>query len=169
MDFVILVDNSDNPIGQMEKLEAHQTGALHRAFSVFVFNSKKEILLHKRADSKYHCGGLWTNTCCSHQRPEESTLEAAKRRLKEEMGMQCDLKEIFSFTYQVEFKNGLIEHEYDHVLIGISDDKPEINLEEVSAFTYKSVEAIKEDLLTNEGNYTPWFKIAMDKLPQHIA
>ncbi|MFM2194609.1 MAG: isopentenyl-diphosphate Delta-isomerase [Bacteroidota bacterium] len=164
MEFVVLVDELDQPKGTMEKLEAHKQGLLHRAFSIFIFNSKKEILLQKRANHKYHCGGLWTNTCCSHQRPNESTIDAANRRLKEEMGMQCELESIFSFVYKAEFDNGLTEHEFDHVLIGQSDTCPEINKDEVDSYKYMRMEDIQKDLEINEHMYTPWFKIAIEKL-----
>lgn len=164
MEFVVLVDELDQPKGIMEKLEAHKQGLLHRAFSIFIFNSKQELLLQKRANHKYHCGGLWTNTCCSHQRPNESTLDAANRRLKEEMGMECALETTFSFVYKAEFDNGLTEHEFDHVLVGYCDDTPEINSEEVGSYKYMSLEAIQEDLERNEHLYTPWFKIAVNKL-----
>lgn len=160
----MLVDELDQPKGTMEKLEAHKQGLLHRAFSIFIFNSKKEILLQKRANHKYHCGGLWTNTCCSHQRPNESTIDAANRRLKEEMGMQCELESIFSFVYKAEFDNGLTEHEFDHVLIGQSDTCPEINKDEVDSYKYMRMEDIQKDLEINEHMYTPWFKIAIEKL-----
>jgi isopentenyl-diphosphate delta-isomerase len=121
---VVLVDAFDNDIGTMGKMEAHQVGALHRAFSVFVFNSSGELLLQRRAIDKYHSGNLWTNTCCSHPRAGEPTLDAAHRRLREEMGMACDLTDMFSFTYRTEFDDGLIEHEIDHVFVGYSDEAP---------------------------------------------
>ncbi|MFN4885021.1 MAG: isopentenyl-diphosphate Delta-isomerase [Bacteroidota bacterium] len=164
MEFVVLVDELDQPKGTMEKLEAHKQGLLHRAFSIFIFNSKKELLLQKRASQKYHCGGLWTNTCCSHQRPNESTMEAANRRLQEEMGMTCELESTFSFVYKAAFDNGLTEHEFDHVLIGHTDASPDINKEEVDSFKYMGIEDIQKDLEINSHLYTPWFKIAMEKL-----
>jgi isopentenyl-diphosphate delta-isomerase len=164
MEFVVLVDELDQPKGTMEKLEAHKQGVLHRAFSIFIFNSKQELLLQKRANDKYHCGGLWTNTCCSHQRPNESTLDAAHRRLKEEMGMECNLETKFAFVYKANFNNGLTEHEFDHVLFGVSDDEPCINNEEVDSYKYMPLEEIQRDLKSNEHLYTPWFKIAIEKL-----
>lgn len=126
-DFVILVDNNDREIGLMEKMQAHREAVLHRAFSIFIFNSRGEILLQQRAYTKYHTPGLWTNTCCSHPRKGETVADAASRRLFEEMGMICPLEEKFSFIYKADVSQGLIEHEFDHVLIGHSDEKPVIN------------------------------------------
>jgi isopentenyl-diphosphate delta-isomerase len=167
-DYVILVDEKDQQIGLMEKLEAHQKGVLHRAFSVFIFNSKKELLLQRRAIDKYHCGGLWTNTCCSHQKEKETNLEAGRRRLKEEMGMKTELKEAFSFIYRAEFDNHLVEHEYDHVLIGYSDSLPEINSLEVCDFKYDSLDNIKQEIKLNPELFTPWFKLIIDKFQYQI-
>ena len=133
MEYVVLVDEQDNAIGTMEKQQAHVEGVLHRAFSIFIFNSEKKLLLQKRASSKYHCGGLWTNTCCSHPRETENIQDAAIRRLHEEMGMQCELNAIFSFVYKAEFENGLTEHEFDHVFIGHFHHHIEFNTEEVAA------------------------------------
>ena len=129
MEIVILVDKTDNPIGEMEKQEAHIKGVLHRAFSIFIFNSKGEVLLQQRAFHKYHSGGLWTNTCCSHPRNGETTIQAANRRLKEEMGMSCALTEEFTFIYKAKLDNDLYEHELDHVLFGTTDLLPQINKE----------------------------------------
>ena len=156
---VILVDEHDQEVGLMEKMEAHQKGLLHRAFSVLVFNENGELLLQRRAFGKYHSEGLWTNTCCSHPYPGESILEAGKRRLFEEMGFSCELTQEFSFLYKADLENGLIEHELDHVLIGFSDETPHLNLEEVSAFKWMSVDNIKSDILENPLNYTAWFRI----------
>ena len=144
---VILVDENDHEVGLMEKMEAHRKGLLHRAFSVLVFNDNGELLLQRRAFGKYHSEGLWTNTCCSHPYPGESILEAGKRRLFEEMGFSCELTHEFSFLYKADLENGLIEHELDHVLIGFSDETPHLNLEEVSAFKWMSVDNIKSDIL----------------------
>ena len=135
---VILVDENDIAIGSMEKLEAHQKGILHRAFSVFIFNSNNELLLQRRALTKYHSSGLWTNTCCSHPQPNEDTLAAANRRLKEEMGMQTSLTHKTSFIYKTNFDNGLTEHEFDHVFIGHTDTNPTINPEEVDSYKWIS-------------------------------
>lgn len=163
-EFVILVDEQDNDIGVMEKLEAHQKGLLHRAFSVFIFNDKDELLLQQRAFSKYHSGGLWTNSCCSHPRPNETIKDAANRRLFEEMGMSCDLKIKTNFIYKTPFENGLTEHELDYVLIGNTNQNPIINKEEVENYKWISIADIKKDIISNPHQYTSWFKIALEKV-----
>lgn len=165
---VILVDETDQPIGLMEKLEAHQKGLLHRAFSVFIVNSKGEILLQRRALEKYHSPGLWTNTCCSHQRQGESNLQAGERRLWEEMGMRVSLKSLFSFIYKAEMGNGLTEHEYDYVLIGFSDENPEINPQEVSQWKWETPAQIQKHIAQHPEEYTAWFKIIFDKFYHFI-
>ena len=164
MEFVVLVDEQDNPIGKMEKQQAHIEGLLHRAFSIFIFNSEKKLLLQKRASSKYHCGGLWTNSCCSHPRENENIQDAANRRLAEEMGMQCSLKPIFTFMYRAEFDNGLIEHELDHVFFGESDQNPKINPEEVETYRYIAMEDLQQEVKEFPKNFTPWFIIALDRV-----
>ena len=164
MEFVVLVDEQDNPIGKMEKQQAHIEGLLHRAFSIFIFNSEKKLLLQKRASSKYHCGGLWTNSCCSHPRENENIQDAANRRLAEEMGMQCSLKPIFTFMYKAEFDNGLIEHELDHVFFGESDQNPKINPEEVETYRYIAMENLQQEVKEFPENFTPWFIIALDRV-----
>ncbi|MCD9584431.1 isopentenyl-diphosphate Delta-isomerase [Tenacibaculum maritimum] len=156
---VILVDEHDNQLGLMPKMEAHEKALLHRAFSVFVFNHKKELLLQQRAADKYHSPLLWTNTCCSHQRNGESSLEAGRRRLQEEMGFTCELEEVFWFIYKAPFDNGLTEHELDHVMIGKYNDKPIINKEEVAAYKWMRLEEVKEDIKRKPAIYTEWFKI----------
>lgn len=161
---VILVDEQDQEIGLMEKMEAHQLGHLHRAFSVFIFNSKNELLLQQRANSKYHSGGKWTNTCCSHPRQGEMIPDAAKRRLKEEMGMECNLVYGFNFIYKAFLSEGLFEHEYDHVFFGISDSIPAPDSREVESFKYITMEALSEDLKTHPENYTEWLKICFDRV-----
>ncbi len=161
---VILVDAFDNEIGVMEKMEAHQKGLLHRAFSVFIFNSKNELLLQRRALSKYHSAGLWTNTCCSHPRPGEETLAAAKRRLMEEMGIEASLNLKTHFTYKTIFENDLIEHEFDYVFFGNTESNPIINLEEVDAYKWESVEKIRANMRKNPEEFTTWFKIALEKI-----
>ena len=165
---VILVNEKDEPIGLMGKMEAHEKGLLHRAFSVFVFNSKQEVLLQQRAACKYHAPNLWTNTCCSHPRAGETNQQAGERRLQEEMGLQVPLQEVFSFIYKAPFDNGLTEHEYDHVLIGYSDAQPQINPEEVASWKWLSLEAIKEDILQAPERYTAWFKIIFEEFYHHL-
>jgi len=162
-DYVILVDEQDNEIGVMEKLRAHELGKLHRAFSVFIFNDKKELLLQQRAINKYHSGGLWTNTCCSHPSPNETIKDAANRRLYEEMGMTCDLKIINNFIYKTEFENGLIEHEFDYILTGISNSTPQINKTEVETYKWQQISEIQNDINLNPNKFTTWFKIAIQK------
>ena len=160
---VQLVDTQDNPNGSMEKLEAHEKGLLHRALSVLIINTKKEILLQRRALGKYHSPGLWTNTCCSHPYPGENPTEAANRRLKEEMGMVADLEFAFKFQYKCDFDNGLIEHELDHVFIGETDDTPHLNTDEAMAFKWMSIEELETDMKNNQDNYTYWFKWMIEK------
>lgn len=161
---VILVDQNDQQTGTMEKLEAHRLGLLHRAFSVFVFNSKGELLLQQRALDKYHSAGKWTNTCCSHPRPGETNEDAAHRRLREEMGMDCNLEYGFSFLYKATFSNALTEHEYDHVFFGSSDELPVLNPLEVASFRYMSLETLARDLQDRPDVYTPWLKICFDQV-----
>lgn len=160
---VILVNQNDEQIGLMPKLEAHEKAVLHRAFSVFVLNSKNEIMLQQRAHQKYHSPLLWTNTCCSHQREGETNIQAGSRRLFEEMGFKTELKELFHFIYKAPFDNGLTEHELDHVMIGYYDDAPEINLEEVEDWKWMKIEDVKEDMEVHPELYTVWFKIIFDE------
>ena len=161
-DNVILVDKNDNQVGLMPKLEAHQKGVLHRAFSIFIFNNKYELLLQKRAYSKYHSGGLWTNTCCSHPRENEDILDAANRRLIEEMGIETSLRKVYEFTYKAELDNDLIEHEFDHVFYGVYNDDPSINTDEAEGFKWIDMDSLNEDIKTNGDIYTVWFKIAFE-------
>jgi isopentenyl-diphosphate delta-isomerase len=163
-DNIIIVDTGGNAIGEIDKMEAHISGTLHRAFSVFVFNSKGQLLLQQRALDKYHSGGLWTNTCCSHPRADEFTPDAAHRRLREEMGMDCELTELFQFSYRHEFANGLIENEYDHVFMGISDEFPLPNPAEVAGFRYIDTDLLIFELLEQPEQYTAWFKICLEKV-----
>ncbi|MDJ0644614.1 MAG: isopentenyl-diphosphate Delta-isomerase [Flavobacteriaceae bacterium] len=165
---VILVNDKDEQIGLMPKLEAHKRALLHRAFSVFVFNKKGELLLQQRAAHKYHSPLLWTNTCCSHQRNGETNIEAGTRRLQEEMGFVCDLKEIFSFIYKAPFDNGLTEHELDHVMVGTYDDDPAINTDEVEGFKWMSLDEVKEDIQSQPEIYTEWFKIIFNEYYQRL-
>jgi len=160
---VILVDEKDQKIGLMEKIEAHEKALLHRAFSVFVFNEKGELMLQQRAASKYHSPLLWTNTCCSHQRDGESNIKAGRRRLQEEMGFVTDITEVFSFIYKAPFDNGLTEHEFDHVMIGRYDKAPKLNIEEAEAYKWMKMEDVKQDIEDNPSIYTAWFKIIFDK------
>ena len=168
MEEVILVDQNNNVIGYMEKMEAHEKGLLHRAFSVFIFNSNNELLLQQRAISKYHSGGLWTNTCCSHPRKNEKFIDAANRRLVEEMGMSVELEKAFSFTYKADLDHNLIEHELDWVFIGKSDDLPVINKEEVESYKYINFQDLVKDIDDNPDVYTEWLKICLNKVSEHI-
>ncbi|WP_092852770.1 isopentenyl-diphosphate Delta-isomerase [Algibacter pectinivorans] len=165
---VILVNEQDQQIGLMPKMEAHEKAVLHRAFSVFIFNDKNELMLQQRALNKYHSPGLWTNTCCSHQRNGESNIEAGKRRLQEEMGFVVNLKESISFIYKAPFDNGLTEHEYDHVLLGHYNDEPVLNPDEAASWKWMALEDVKADIAVNPKAYTEWFKVIFDKFYEHI-
>ncbi|MGZ0014852.1 isopentenyl-diphosphate Delta-isomerase [Yeosuana sp. AK3] len=165
---VILVNENDEQIGVMPKLEAHEKALLHRAFSVFIFNDANELMLQQRASHKYHSPNLWTNTCCSHQREGESNIQAGKRRLQEEMGFVVDLKESISFIYKAPFDNGLTEHEFDHVLTGKYNGMPKINLEEVANWKWMPLKSVKMDIEKHPELYTEWFKIIFDKFYQYI-
>jgi isopentenyl-diphosphate delta-isomerase len=169
MEQVILVDEQDNPIGLMEKQAAHIEPHLHRAFSIFLFNSKGELLMQQRALSKYHSPGLWTNTCCSHPRAGETLEEATSRRLMEEMGMACPMHEVYTFIYKAPVGEGLIEHEFDHVWIGQSDDIPQINRNEVESWKYMSLSDLKNDIEAHPEHYTEWFKITFEEMTHHAA
>ena len=166
MQEVILVNEQDQPIGVMEKMEAHEKALLHRAFSVFLFNKNGEMLLQQRAWSKYHSPGLWTNACCSHPAPGESNEEAALRRLGEELGIMTPVQKAFHFTYKAAFDNGLTEHEFDHVFVGLFHEQLHINPEEVAAVTYKSMDTIEQELERMPDQYTAWFKIAFPLVKQ---
>jgi len=168
-DQVILVDTNNFMIGSMGKMEAHKKGLLHRAISVFIFDSQGKWLLQKRAANKYHSNSLWTNTCCSHPFPYESNLNAANRRLMEEMGMQCNLTELFHFIYKEVLDNELTENEIDHVFIGTSDVLPIINSIEVMDFKYMNYSVLKDDIALNPQNYTVWFKMIAEKVQSHIS
>jgi len=165
---VILVNELDEPVGTMEKMAAHEKAVLHRAFSVFIFNSKGEMLLQQRALKKYHSGGLWTNACCSHPLPGEETIAAAKRRLYEELGFSTDLKKAFHFTYKAPFNNGLTEYEYDHVFTGRYEGTIYPDKEEVSDYCYMTLDAIEQSLQSHPQKYTAWFQIAFPQLKQWI-
>jgi len=168
MEQVILVDEQDNEIGSMEKMEAHQKGLLHRAFSIVIFNSKGEMLLQQRAREKYHSGGLWTNACCSHPRPGETLEEAGKRKLLQEMGFECDLNYSHKFIYKVELDNHLTEYEWDYVLVGYYDKAPVINRQEAQAWKYESLDSLRSDAQKNPKSYTCWFKIMLEQ-PELLA
>ena len=165
---VILVNELDEQIGLMSKLEAHQKAVLHRAFSVFILNDKKEIMIQQRAQHKYHSPLLWTNTCCSHQRNGETNIEAGSRRLFEEMGFKVELKELFHFIYKAPFDNGLTEHELDHVMIGYFNGNPVINPDEVEDWKWMKIQDVKEDMVQNPEIYTVWFKIIFDEFYHYI-
>ena len=161
---VILVDEHDNALGAMDKMEAHQKGLIHRAFSIFIFNSRGEMLLQQRALNKYHSAGLWSNSCCSHPLPGEEVKEAATRRLNEELGFETSLEKIFDFIYRVSFENGLVENEFDHVFVGHYDGKVKMNSEEVNDYVFKPMEQIGLELKNKPENYTEWFKISFPKI-----
>ena len=169
-EFVILVDEHDQPIGTEEKLAAHLQGKLHRAFSVFIFNRKNELMLQQRAANKYHTSNLWTNTCCSHPRPGEDTLAAAHRRLQEEMGFDCTLKHMFSFTYKAHFpSDNLFEHEFDHVFFGRFDETPILNPDEAQNFKWISLDALEHDMVKKPEAYTYWLKTCFNDVKKVYA
>jgi len=162
MEHVVLVDSQDNPIGTMEKLEAHQKGVLHRAFSILLFNSKGELLLQKRAKTKYHSGGLWSNTCCSHPLPGESMADATRRKLKQEMGIDLQPEFAYKFIYKANLDGNLIEHEYDHVFVAKFDGEPIINKEEVEQWKYMKFDFLQAEIIENPDAYTCWFKLMIN-------
>ncbi len=164
---VILVDESDNELGTEEKMKAHVENVMHRAISVFVFNSKGEMMLQRRAKTKYHSPGLWSNTCCSHPRPGEKNADAAHRRLMEEMGFDCELEEIFSFTYNIRLGEKLYEHEFDHVFYGTYDGEPNLNPDETDAYRFVRMKELEEDVKRNPGSYTYWFRVALERVLEH--
>lgn len=166
---VVLVNTLDQAQGTMEKMSAHKKGILHRAFSVFILNSKGELLLQQRAHHKYHSGGLWTNTCCSHPRDGETVIEAGVRRLQEEMGMKCQLAKGFDFIYRSELDGGLVEHEFDHVLFGRSDVPPVPNPEEVSNYKYVSFTEMRNEMTAHPDDFTTWFRICFERAAEHLG
>ncbi|MCM8532362.1 MAG: isopentenyl-diphosphate Delta-isomerase [Lentisphaeraceae bacterium] len=168
MEYVILVDTEDNEIGKMEKMQAHEESQLHRAFSVFLFNEKGEMLIHRRADHKYHSGGLWTNACCSHPRPGEATEAAAHRRLGEELGMDCEIEEKFSFLYKRALDHGLTEHELDHVFTGSWQEIPDFNEDEVAECKFISIDDLQDSMSTSPELYTEWFRIVCEQHGEKI-
>jgi isopentenyl-diphosphate delta-isomerase len=163
-DQVILVNEQNRELGVGGKAGVHREGALHRAFSIFIFDSQGRMLIHQRALDKYHSGGLWTNACCSHPRPGEAVEEAAHRRLQEEMGFDCELEEVFQFVYQVQLGEDLFEHEYDHVFVGTCEIEPEPDPEEVADWKWVEVEELWQDVQEHPGRYTYWFKIALERM-----
>ena len=165
-DKIILVNDHDDMVGIMDKLEAHKQGLLHRAFSVFVFNRKGEMLLQQRALSKYHSAGLWTNACCSHPMPGEKTKDAAERRLMEELGFETSIEKVFDFIYKAEFENGLIEHEFDHVFVGEYEGEMDPDPDEVKDYCYKEISGIKSMLQEHPQKFTAWFPIAFPKIEE---
>ena len=168
-DKVILVSEHDDMVGIMDKMEAHRQGLLHRAFSIFIFNNKGEMLLQQRALNKYHSGGLWTNACCSHPMPGEKTEDAAIRRLNEELGFETPLEKIFDFVYKAEFDNGLTEHEFDHVFTGGYEGEIKADPGEVSDYCYKEISEIKNTLQTHPQKFTAWFHLAFPRIEEWWA
>ena len=169
MEYVILVDENDVEVGVMEKMEAHRKGALHRAFSILIFNSQGEMLIQQRASSKYHSANLWTNTCCSHPRPGEPVLEAAQRRLQEEMGIRTTLNLAHKFQYRVVLENGMIENELDFVFTGIYDGQPVVNEEEVIDWKFVALPVLKSLIVNQPDGFTHWFKIIVNEWEQETA
>jgi isopentenyl-diphosphate delta-isomerase len=166
---VVLVNEKDEPVGAMEKMEAHKQALLHRAFSVFVFNKNGDVLMQQRAFSKYHSGGLWTNTCCSHPRPGEHVADAASRRLQEEMGFTTSLTKVFDFTYKANFDNGLTEYEFDHVFTGLYDGPVDFNTEEVAAYSFMPAQELEQQIQETPERFTAWFHIAYPALKAWMA
>ncbi len=162
-EYVVLVDSEDTEIGVMDKIQAHKEGKLHRAISVLIFNSKQQLLLQKRAAIKYHSPGLWSNTCCSHPRQNEKNHQAASRRLKEEMGLDCHLNFLFNLTYKLNLEDNLIEHEYDYIYVGQSDTLPNPDSKEVSEWRYEDIQSIEREIKLNPHAFTPWFKLIMEQ------
>jgi isopentenyl-diphosphate delta-isomerase len=165
---VTLVNQLDQPIGASEKIKAHVDGALHRAFSIFVFNHAGEVLLQRRASSKYHSRGLWSNTCCGHPRPDEGLSQAAHRRLHEEMGFDCGLNKAFSFIYKAELENNLVEHEFDHVFVGSFHGNPVLNADEADDYQWMSIDNLKISLIEEASSYTYWLKHSFESLLSYL-
>jgi len=164
VEYVILVNKNDLPLGTMEKMEAHEKGILHRAFSVFIFNKERKVLLQRRSLEKYHSPGLWTNTVCSHPRAGEKPVDAAHRRLVEEMGFDTEVEKLFSFVYNADVGEGLREYEYDHVFTGVSNTIRKPNPEEVGDWKYMDFDELVSDVQKNPENYTVWFRIALKEV-----
>jgi len=166
---VILVDQEDRATGKMEKLEVHEKGLLHRAITVYVFNSEHKLLLQQRANGKYHCGGLWSNTTCGHPYPQESTQDAAKRRLFEEMGLRLTLHPVFELSYNLPLSNGLTEHEYGHVFFAVSDQLPQPDPAEADGWRYCSLDEIQTEMQQHPEHFTPWFLHTFARIPGEFA
>jgi isopentenyl-diphosphate delta-isomerase len=164
---VILVDTNNEQVGTMEKMEAHRKGLLHRAFSIFIFNSEGKMLLHQRAHDKYHCGGMWTNAVCSHPRPGENQSQALRRKMKQEMGFFTEVSKAFDYTYRAELNNGLVEYEYDEVFLGTYDGKLSPNPDEVNDYRFASIADISEEIRQNGDSFTPWFKLLFEPISQY--
>ena len=168
--FVILVDRDDTPTGQSAKQKAHQEGLLHRAFSIFLFDSRNRLLIQRRHAGKYHSAGLWSNTCCSHPSPGEDTVSGARRRLMEEMGIECDISEIFIFHYEASLEDsGLVENEIDHVFIGFYDGPFSYDPVEIDDAQWVGRDELLSDMLRNPGNYTVWFRKIADRVWEYTA
>lgn len=161
---IVLVDKNNRKIGVEEKIKAHKEGKLHRAFSIFIFNSRGELLIQQRAKTKYHSGGLWSNTVCSHPKPNETYNQAVHRRLNEEMGFNCKLKKLFCFIYNAGFQNGLIENEYDCVFIGKFDGNPKPNPQEIMDYKWVSMKELKQEIIKNPNKFSVWLKIALNRI-----
>ncbi|WP_241624844.1 isopentenyl-diphosphate Delta-isomerase [Rosenbergiella epipactidis] len=165
---VILVDEQDNPLGKMEKLAAHRQGRLHRAITVYIFNTKQQLMLQQRAFSKYHCGGLWSNTCCGHPFPNESTQQAAERRLEEEMGLKLPLTKLTQIYYNLPVTDGLVEHEFGHIFTGLTDQLPVLNPHEAENYRFASLSEVQQELITSPERFTPWFKTTFPMLAKQL-
>ncbi|PIJ40466.1 isopentenyl-diphosphate Delta-isomerase [Tatumella sp. OPLPL6] len=165
---VILVDEHDNPLGKMEKLAAHRQGRLHRAITVYIFNTKQQLMLQQRAFSKYHCGGLWSNTCCGHPFPNESTQQAAERRLEEEMGLKLSLTKLTQTYYNLPVTDGLVEHEFGHIFTGLTDQLPVLNPHEAENYRFASLSEVQQELITSPEQFTPWFKTTFPMLAKQL-
>ncbi|KMV73671.1 isopentenyl-diphosphate Delta-isomerase [Rosenbergiella epipactidis] len=165
---VILVDEHDNPLGKMEKLAAHRQGRLHRAITVYIFNTKQQLMLQQRAFSKYHCGGLWSNTCCGHPFPNESTQQAAERRLEEEMGLKLPLTKLTQTYYNLPVTDGLVEHEFGHIFTGLTDQLPVLNPHEAENYRFASLSEVQQELITSPERFTPWFKTTFPMLAKQL-
>lgn len=167
-DYVVIVDENDCALGQMEKMEAHEKAVLHRAFSIFLFDESGRMLIQQRAWDKYHSAGLWTNACCSHPRPGEATLQAAERRLREELGIQTELEAVFTYLYKASMENGLTEHEYDHIFVGQYAGDFALNAEEVAQVTYVDMNTLAQEIASKPDTFTVWFKALFPQIENYL-